>query len=95
MVMFDNRSKGLIRGLVYPVQFERNPVDGVDHAIEVVVRRRALNASAEQYIAAIDAGLQSEEQLSLLIPQPHAEAVIRAYLAAVRQRLTEAPQAQE
>ena len=29
MVMFDNRSKGLIRGLVYPVQFERNPVDAV------------------------------------------------------------------
>jgi hypothetical protein len=86
----DDKWKGLIRGLVYPIQFDRDPIDGVDRVLEQVVRARALNASPEQYAAAVQAALQSDERLSLLIPQPHPESVIRAYLAEVGQRLTNA-----
>jgi hypothetical protein len=81
--------KGRIRALIYPVQFERNPVDGLDRVLEVVVDRRALGASREDYAAAVDAALASDEPLSRLIPQPHSEAVIRAFLAELRTRLTD------
>jgi hypothetical protein len=85
--MLDNRSRGLISGLLYPVQFERDPVDGIERVLDVVVRTRALNASPEQYAHAVDAALGSDEQLALLIPQPHSESVIRSYLAQIRMHL--------
>jgi hypothetical protein len=52
-----------------------------------VVRVRALHASPEQYRAAIDAALGSDEDLATLLPQPHSDAAIRRYLEAVRGRL--------
>jgi len=79
--------KGLISALLYPVQFERDPLDGIDRVIEVVVQRRALDASPAEYAAAVDAALQSDEPLAQRIPQPHSEAVVRTYLAALRPRL--------
>jgi hypothetical protein len=85
--MLSNRHKGLIRGLIYPVQFDPDPVDGVDRVLELVVYRRALDAGPDEYSAAIAAALQSDEQLAPLIPQPHSEPVIRAYLTALQQRL--------
>ena len=85
--MFDNRQKGLIRALIYPVQFERDPVDGIDHALEVIVRARALDKSPEEYAAAVRAALRSDERLALLIPQGHSESVIRTYLAELEKRL--------
>ena len=85
--MFDDRQKPLIRALIYPVQFERNPVDGIDHALEVVVRIRALGGSPDQYAAAVRAALRSDEPLAQLIPQRHSESVIRTYLAELGKRL--------
>jgi hypothetical protein len=85
--MFGNAQKGLISGLIYPVQFERDPIDGVDRAIEVVVDRQAMGATRTEFAAAVDAALSSDETLSQLIPQPHPEPVIRAYLAELRKRL--------
>jgi hypothetical protein len=79
--------KGLISALLYPIQFERDPVDGIDRVLQVIVRARALDGSPEQYAAAVDAALRSDESLSQLIPQPHSEPVIRTYLAVLRPRL--------
>jgi hypothetical protein len=91
--MFGNNQKGLVRGLIYCIQFSDDPVDGVDHVFKVVVDRRAMDASRAQYAAAVDAALSSNEPLSQLIPQPHSEAVIRAFLAAVQRRFAdESPQ---
>src|SRR5665213_3665875 len=83
-VMPDMRWQPLIRGLVYPIQFDQDPVEGIDRVLEMVVRRRAMNATPEDYAEAVDKALQSDEQLALLIPQPHSEAVIRAFLTALR-----------
>ena len=87
--MLDVRQKGLIRGLIYPIQFDENPVDGVDRVLKLVVGTQALGAMAEQYARAIEAALQSDERLALLIPQPHPESVIRTYLADVRRSLAD------
>jgi alkanesulfonate monooxygenase SsuD/methylene tetrahydromethanopterin reductase-like flavin-dependent oxidoreductase (luciferase family) len=87
----DARMNGFISALLYPIQFERDPVDGLDRVLEMVVRARALDGSPEQYAAAIDAALRSDEQLSRLIPQPHPEPVIRTYLAALRARVERGP----
>jgi hypothetical protein len=85
--MLTNSQRGLISGLIYPVQFERDPLDGVDRALEVVVDRRAMGAEREDFAAAVDAALGSDESLAAFIPQQHSEAVIRAYLAELRRRL--------
>ncbi|GEM_PF-2073272 len=90
-VMPDMRWQPLIRGLVYPIQFDQDPVEGIDRVLEMVVRRRAMNATPEDYAEAVDKALQSDEQLALLIPQPHSEAVIRAFLTALRPHLPALP----
>ena len=91
--MFDNRQKALIRALIYPVQFARDPVDDVDRVLDLIVSGGALGGDAAEYAAAVDAGLASDEQLADLIPQAHPEPVIRTYLAELRKRLPAAPAA--
>jgi len=76
----DNIHKGRLRVLIYPIQFEKNPVDGIDR-----VMLQISGENPAEYVAAVDAGLQSDELLSELIPQPHSESVIRAYLAELRE----------
>lgn len=88
--MFGDRQRGLISGLIYPIQFDRDPVDGIDRVLDVVVTRRALDAGPADYAAAIDGALNSAELLSGLIPQPHPEPVIRTYLGKLRKRLPDA-----
>jgi len=71
-----------LRVLIYPIQFEKDPLDGVDRVLKQIADR-----DPSEFTAAIDAGLQSDEMLSDVLPQPHPEPVIRAYLAEVRRRL--------
>jgi hypothetical protein len=87
MTTIDNRQRGLIRGLIYPIQFEQNPVNGVERVLEQIVNTNALDAEPEDYSAAVRAALRSDERLSELIPQDHSESVIRAYLAQIQKRL--------
>ena len=77
----------ILRMLIYPVQFEANPSDGIDHVIAQVVFADHLKLSVPEVLAAIDAGLASDSKLSELIPQSHSEAVIRGFLSALRARL--------
>ena len=85
--MFDDRQRALNRALIYPVQFERDPVEGIDRVLDQIVRGGALGGNAAEYAAAVDAALRSDEPLALLIPQPHSESVIRTYLAELRVHL--------
>jgi hypothetical protein len=87
--MFDDNAKGHIRVLLYPVIFEHDPIQSVDRVLDGVVRSRALRSSPEDYLAAIDAALGSDEDLATLLPQPHADAAVRRYLEALRSRLSE------
>jgi hypothetical protein len=82
-----NDFRGPVRALLYVVQFARDPTDAVDHALEQVVRKRALGAGPEVYLASVRAALASDEELAALIPQPHPEDVVRRFLGLVEQRL--------
>jgi hypothetical protein len=85
--MLDDRTKGLIRALLYPVQFEKRPERGLDRVMEMVIRRHALNADASDYRHAIDLALDSDEELSALVPQSHDEDTVRRYLRDLGERL--------
>jgi len=78
--MIDDDTKGLIQTLIYPVQFEKDPQNGIERVIEFVLQDKTAGVSREKYIAAIKAALISTEDLSTLIPQPHSDSTIRDYL---------------
>jgi hypothetical protein len=83
----DTRSGAILRRVIYPIQFEADPVNGIDRVIRLVVMRSPEEIPPGDYLQAIHAGLASEDKLSELIPQSHSETVIRAFLAALRTRL--------
>jgi hypothetical protein len=83
----DLKSASILRALIYPIQFDPQPVEGIDRVLKMVVFADHLKLQVPDVIAAIDAGLASNVSLSELIPQGHSEAVIRSFLAAVRTRL--------
>lgn len=85
--MLDNKTKGLIRGLIYPIQFEENPIHGVDRVLDQVIKAKALKASPAEYFDAIRVALESPEPVSNLIPQDHPETAIRSYLSEIQRRL--------
>ncbi len=85
------RHAQILRVLIYPIQFDPEPVDGIDRVLIHSVYAAHLTFTVPDVIAAIDAGLASDEKLADLIPQNHPEAVIRNFLAAVRTRLQAEP----
>jgi len=85
--LLDVQQAAILRCLIYPVQFDSEPVKGIDRVLKVVVFADHLNLRLSDVIAAIDAGLASSAILSELIPQNHSEAVIRGFLSALRVRL--------
>ena len=89
--MTDFRSKSLLRALIYPVQFDADPLSAIDRVLSQVIKTAALDASVEEYRQAVDAGLGSTGSIAELIPQPHSESEIRAYLLAMHDRLHSLP----
>ena len=85
--MLSDKTKARIRALIYPIQFEANPIDGIDRVINKVVNESALNATQQEYLDSIQEALSSNAQLSNLIPQRHSEDAIRHFLAEVKHRL--------
>jgi hypothetical protein len=73
--------------LIYPIQFEADPLNGIDRVIAQVVFAGHSRLLLPDVIAAIDAGLASDAKLSELIPQSHSEVAIRGFLSALRTRL--------
>jgi hypothetical protein len=87
---FDQQAAAILRILIYPIQFESEPVNGIGRVVAQVsanYSRLPLN----DVVAAIDAGLASDAKLSELIPQSHSEVVIRGFLSALRMRLETEP----
>jgi hypothetical protein len=81
------RSAGLIRALIYPVQFDRNPLHSVDRVLNMVVVQQMLDATPADYRDAIQEALTADDRLSGLIPQHQSEEIIRKYLAAIAHRI--------
>ena len=79
--------KMYISALIYPIQFESNPIQGVNRVLEFVVARGALGASPAIYLGAIQTALTSNTHLADLIPQEHSEQTIRHYLAELERHL--------
>ena len=76
---------GLMRSLMYVVQYERDPLENIERALEVVHA-----GELDEYRAALDQALASEVALANLGPEYHPEVIVRRYLAEVRRRLSAA-----
>jgi hypothetical protein len=79
--------RGFIRALVYPIQFEANPIDGIDRVVEQIVDDPEHGFEREDFRDAIARALGSGAPLASLIEQKHGEAVIRGYLEALSRKL--------
>ena len=87
--MLTQREKGLIRALLYPVQFDRNPgdTDNVERVLRLVIQKGSLNADEEEYLSAIKNGLSSKEKLTALVPGMKGECKVRDFLRRVEEEL--------
>jgi len=89
--MVDDRTTALLRALLYPVQFEKEPERGTDRVLERVVARNALRATPSEYLQAIryalDESDESGEELAEIVPESHSGGTIRSYLAYLEQQL--------
>lgn len=81
--MLDDRTRGLIRALLYPVQFEKRPEEGIARVVDLVIKQNALQATQADYLNAIDTALRSDEKLSELLPRSHDEETVRRFLSEV------------
>src|ERR1039458_7819248 len=84
VIDFDLQRAAILRMLIYPIQFEADPLNGINRVLAQVVLANHSRLPLPDVIAAIDAGLASDAKLSELIPQSHSEAVIRGFLSALR-----------
>ena len=82
----DAKTRSALCYLIYPIQFAPNPSDSLDHVFNPRILP-GLTETPQEFLAAINIALESSEPLADVIPQSHPEAVIRAYLAAVKKRL--------
>lgn len=78
---------GHIRAVLYGIQFEKNPLDGVDWVMQQVVLAGALQSTPRQYLESIQTALASQRPLAELLPQPHSEETIRLYLTELEHRI--------
>jgi hypothetical protein len=74
VIDFDLPGAAILRMLIYPIQFESDPLNGIDRVVAQVVFADHSRLPLPDVIAAIDAGLASDAKLSELIPQsPHSD----------------------
>lgn len=76
-------------GVFYSVMFERDPVQGVDYIVDVLLPSKRLNSTSAELLHEIDAVLDSGESLT---PYDMSEFelsddVLRTFLEALRARL--------
>lgn len=82
-------SKALIKVLVQPIQASADPLAAVDRVVDEVALNSVLDSTPYDFLSAIDDALKCDLPLSTLLPQSHSDAVLRRFLAALEQRLTD------
>ena len=85
--MFDEKTRGRIKALIYPIQFEKDPIDGMERVFKTVLAPNIMNVPLSDYAETIKVALESSEQLSSLIAKNHSEPTIRRYLVKLLQRI--------
>lgn len=85
--MFDDKTRGRIRTVIYPIQFEKDPVDGMERVFKTVLAPNIMNVPLSDYADSIRIALESSEELSTLIAKNHSEPTIRRYLVKLLQRI--------
>jgi hypothetical protein len=80
-------TNALLRVLIYPVQFETDPMQGIDRVVNYTIPNNGVSKSTEDYLNAIESALENSDEVSVLLPQPYSEKVIRRYLREVQRRL--------
>lgn len=85
--MFDEKTRSRLKTVLYAVQFERDPLDGMERVFKTVLAPNILNVPMSEYADSIRTGLESSEQLSTLIAKNHSEPTIRRYLVKLLQKI--------
>ena len=85
--MLDDKSRSRIRMLIYPIQFEKDPCDGLERVFKTVLAPSSIKVPLSEYANSIKVALESSEQLSALIAKNHSEPAIRRYLVKLLQRI--------
>jgi hypothetical protein len=85
----DTRStwRPLLTALTYPVQFESDPLDGLDRVMAMVVGAAEPLGSRADFLAAVRGASAYPGDLAALLDLPYPDARVRAFLAALEQRL--------
>jgi len=94
-LLFDDRRQGLIRVLLYPVMFEKNPLNAIDRVLKMVADQKPLNATPAAYLSAIRAALATETSLANIVPQGPPDQDIRRFLSELAHRLDGPPNPKE
>jgi hypothetical protein len=93
-IELDTRTRGLIRAILYPVIFRISPDErDVARVINLVVNRRALDASPTDYQNAILKALESGLPLADLSDNDRSDAATREFLRAVLGQIEPATEA--
>lgn len=58
----------------------QQPERGINRVLNSVIARNALDATPSDFLKAIKQGMESQEELSAIIPGAHSEASTRSYL---------------
>ena len=78
-----------MRALIFIVEREENPLDGVDRVLADVVHARAFDGTPNEYREALDSALASNVALARLArSEYHPEPIVRRFLSEVRRRLS-------
>lgn len=85
--MIDHVTKARILALLYPVQFEEHPENGIERVIRMVVNRESFQSSETLYVDAITSALDCTDSLSAILPSRHDEETVRNYLRSLKEKL--------
>ena len=80
--------RGIIRGLLYATIFEREPANALQRVLDQVIAKDLRNINRrKEYIEAIQAALQSSDDLSQLNNQSQSDESLRHFLRLLAEHL--------
>ncbi|MBI3899002.1 MAG: hypothetical protein HY308_12005 [Gammaproteobacteria bacterium] len=81
--------KFIIVGLEYLLQFQKQPMEYVDIMCDAIIQKRGMSFSVPETLAALSDVKKADVDIATLLPQPHSEATLREFFAALEAKLIE------